>query len=322
MKKGILLSKPAPKIASTSSSTQVTHTSALKSPPSDRFHDVIVNFISGLIKRNPLIIFSSIITTDPSAIDGFLNTYKEQKVPMDKLLQNIHSDDCFPIIAQFLATFLNFFLLDDENQAIFLMDSEIHREWEAYINKQSPNMEDLGNPMHQSDTLMNFDVLDTSSIGSLDNELLVTLPRNITPVPVTPLTKSQKRSAKKTARKEKQKLQLQTPSGLDECVVPTFSTESPGYTPSKFSGSKTVTFNQSTFSPPSTPYKQQLKHGNVIITRYVSQGQEQVQMLNLVVYDIPAKWDNYTLLANLGRWVRSYQSVQGCIRSTSQQGLD
>ncbi|GBB95356.1 hypothetical protein RclHR1_25140003 [Rhizophagus clarus] len=186
--------------------------------------------------------------------------------------------------------------------------------------------------MHQSDTSMNFDGFDTKSIGSLDgvdDVLLATPPRNITPIPVTPLTKSQKRSAKKKARKEKKKaLQLQTPFGLDERVMSTFSKESPEYTPSKPSGSKTVTFNQSTLSPPFTPYKQQLKrdskpqstpidngkklkqketdntlkNGNVIITGYIPQDQEQAQILDLVVYDILAKWDNYTLLANLGRW--------------------
>ncbi|GBB83730.1 hypothetical protein RclHR1_01040035 [Rhizophagus clarus] len=109
---------------------------------------------------------------------------------------------------------------------------------------------------------MNFDVFDTNLIGSLDdvNDVLVsTPPHKVTPIPVTPLTKSQKRSAKKKARKEKQKLQLQTLTGLDERVVPTFSKESPEYTPSKPSGSRTVTFDQSILSPPSTPYKQQLK---------------------------------------------------------------
>ncbi|GBB94857.1 hypothetical protein RclHR1_24290002 [Rhizophagus clarus] len=141
---------------------------------------------------------------------------------------------------------------------------------------------------------INFDVLDTNSIESLDEELLATPPRNIIPIPVTPLTKSQKRSAKKKACKEKQKLQLQTPFGLDKQVVSTFSTESPEYTPSKPSGSRMVTFNQSLLSPPSTLYKQQLKrdskpqsmpidngkklkqkttdkslkNGNAIITRY------------------------------------------------------
>ncbi|GBB91314.1 hypothetical protein RclHR1_18500003 [Rhizophagus clarus] len=327
MKKGFLLSKPALKTASTSYTTQITPTSATKSPLFERFHDVIIVFLSKNTKRYPEL-FSSIIAPDSSAINGFLSIHKDQVVPMEQLSQHISEYHCYPTIAQFFATFLNLFLLDDENQAIFFMDSKIRREWEAYANKQSPNMEDLGDPMHQSDASMNFDVFDTKSIGSLDDELLATPPRNITPIPVTPLTKSQKRSAKKKARKEKQKLQLQTPSELDEHVVPTFSTESPEYTPSKPSGSRTVTLNKSTLSPPSTPYKQQLKrdskpqstpidngkklkqketdnnlkNGNVIITRYISQDQEQAQLLDLVVYDILAKWDNYTLLANLGRW--------------------
>ncbi|GBC07705.1 hypothetical protein RclHR1_07640003 [Rhizophagus clarus] len=139
------------------------------------------------------------------------------------------------------------------------MDFEIRRALEIAA-KQTPDIENLGDPMHQSDTSMNFDVFDTKSIGSLDDvndELLATPPRNVTPIPVTLLTKSQKRSAKKKARKEKKKaLQLQTPSGLDERVVPTFSTESPEYTPSKPSGSRTITFNQSILSLSSTPYKQ------------------------------------------------------------------
>ncbi|GBC06316.1 hypothetical protein RclHR1_06760011 [Rhizophagus clarus] len=171
-------------------------------------------------------------------------------VPMDKLSQNIYSDDCFPIIAQFLVTFLNLFLLDDKNQEIFLMDSEI-RQGLKYASKQPPDKKDLGDPMHQSDASMNFDVFNINSIGSLDDvdELLATPPRNITPIPVTPLTKSQKRSAKNKAYKEKQKLQLQSPSGPDEQIVLTFSTESPEYTLSKPSGSRTVTFNQSLLSP-------------------------------------------------------------------------
>ncbi|GBB85710.1 hypothetical protein RclHR1_01220006 [Rhizophagus clarus] len=77
MKKGILLSKPAPKTASTFSTTKVTPTTALKSLPSDRFHDVIVDFISGLIRRNPETLFSSILTSDPDAMDKFLQTYKD-----------------------------------------------------------------------------------------------------------------------------------------------------------------------------------------------------------------------------------------------------
>ncbi|GBC08184.1 hypothetical protein RclHR1_07950011 [Rhizophagus clarus] len=298
MKKGFLLSKPAPKTASTSSMTQVTHTPALKSPPYDRFHDVIVDFISGLIKKNPESLFGSLLSSDPDAIDKFHHTYKDQAVPQEKLRKYITNEQCFPIIAQFLATLLNIFILDEANQAIFLLDSKICQEWDAYAR----------------------------SLDDVDDELLATLPCNITPIPVTPLTKSQKRSAKKKAHKEKQKLQLLTPSGLDEHKVPTFSKESPEYTLSKPSGSRTVTFNQSTLSPPSTPYKQQLKrdskpqstpidnrkklkqketnntlkNGNVIITGYIPQDQEQAQILDLVVYDILAKWDNYTLLANLG----------------------
>ncbi|GBB88708.1 hypothetical protein RclHR1_15280002 [Rhizophagus clarus] len=178
MKKGFLLTNPASKTTATSSMTKVTPTIALKSISSDHFHDVIVDFISGLIKRNPSTIFSLIITTDPSAIDEFLN---------------------------------------DKNQEIFLIDFKIHQGLE-YASKQSPDKKDLGDPMHQSDALMNFDVFDTNLIGSLNNvdELLVTFPRNITPIPVTSLTKSQKRSAKKKVCKEKQKLQLQSPFGLNE----------------------------------------------------------------------------------------------------------
>ncbi|GBB89356.1 hypothetical protein RclHR1_01600028 [Rhizophagus clarus] len=122
------------------------------------------------------------------------------------------------------------------------MDSEIHQVLE-YASKQSSNMENLRDPMHQSDASMNFDIFDANSIGSLDDELLAILSYITTPIPVMPLTKSQKRSAKKKACKEKQKLQLQSPSGLDEQVVPTFSTESPEYIPSKPSSSRTVTFN-------------------------------------------------------------------------------
>ncbi|GBC02815.1 hypothetical protein RclHR1_04830013 [Rhizophagus clarus] len=120
-------------------------------------------------------------------------------------------------------------------------------------------------------------------------------------------------------------LQLQTPSGLDEQVVPTFSAEFFEYTLSRPSGSKTITFNQNLFFQSSIPFKQLkqnsklqstlinnrkklklketdnfFKNGNIIITRYYSQGDKQAQLLNLVVYDILVKWNNYTLLANLG----------------------
>ncbi|GBC07834.1 hypothetical protein RclHR1_07710018 [Rhizophagus clarus] len=108
-----------------SSMTQVTPTSALKSILSDCFHDIIVDFFLGLIKRNPDTIFSSLKTTDPSAIDEFLQTYKDQTVPKEKLLLSLPQNSYVLIIAELLATFLNLFLLDDENQKIFFMDSKI-----------------------------------------------------------------------------------------------------------------------------------------------------------------------------------------------------
>ncbi|GBC01825.1 hypothetical protein RclHR1_04350001 [Rhizophagus clarus] len=173
MKKEFLLIKSASKIASMSSMIQVTPTSVLKSIPSDCFYDVIVDFFSGLIKRNPSTIFSSIIITNPSAIDEFLNTYKDQVVPIKKLSLGLFQDSYFPIIAQFLATFLNLFLLDDKHQEIFLMDSEICQVLE-YTSKQSPDMKDLGDPMHQSGASINFDILDTNSIGSLNDSSGIT----------------------------------------------------------------------------------------------------------------------------------------------------
>ncbi|GBB97068.1 hypothetical protein RclHR1_29070001 [Rhizophagus clarus] len=311
MKRSFFLSKPAKQIAETSSSTKVTPTTALKSIPSNRFHDVIINFMIKFVDTNSGFLLLSIIPTDPAVIETFFQTHEDKVIPQEQLEQIIDIAGCSPFLVQLLATFLNLFLLDDEYRKIFLMDSEFRRALEI-ASKQTPDIKNLGNPMHQSDTSMNFDVSDTNSVRSLadvDDELLATLSRNITPIHVTPLTKSQKRSAKKKA-------------------LPTFSAESPEYTPSKPSGSRTVTFNQSILSPPSTPYKQQLKrdskpqstpidngkklkqketnnslkNGNVIITGYIPQDQEQAQLLDLVVYDILAKWDNYTLLANLGRW--------------------
>ncbi|GBC07632.1 hypothetical protein RclHR1_00760002 [Rhizophagus clarus] len=327
MKKGFLLSKPAPKTASTSSTTQVTPTSVLKSVPSDRFHDVIVDFLA-LHIGSIVPLFGSLTPMTRGALGNFLYKHRDQLVPRELLAQRFDNVESSHLIAHFLVTLFNIFLLDDEHREIFLVDSEFRRALEI-ASKQTPDMGNLGDSMHQSDTSMNFDGSDTNSVELFDDEILATPPRNVTPIPVTPLTKSQKRSAKKKARKEKKKgLQLQTPSGLNEQTVPTFSAESPEYTPSKPSGSRTVTFNQSILSPPSTPYKQQLKrdskpqstpidngkklkqketdnklkNGNVIITGYIPQDQEQAQLLDLVVYDILAKWDNYTLLANLGRW--------------------
>ncbi|GBB88774.1 hypothetical protein RclHR1_15380002 [Rhizophagus clarus] len=67
-------------------------------------------------------------------------------------------------------------------------------------------MKDLGNPMHQSDTSMNFDEINEDLQELLDDNPSITPSRSITPISVTPLTKSQKRSAKKKAYKKKQKL--------------------------------------------------------------------------------------------------------------------
>ncbi|GBB95797.1 hypothetical protein RclHR1_26130001 [Rhizophagus clarus] len=183
---------------------------------------------------------------------------------------------------------------------ILFLNSKICQEIENY-KVQYPNMEIIGDPMHQSDMSINVDEIDEDLHRLLDDSPGVTLPHNvIIPIPVTPLTKSQKRSAKKKA-------------------------QSSEYTPSKPSCSRTVTFNKSLLSPPFTPFKQlkqdfkpqstpinngkklkqnetdnTLKNGNVIITIYIPQDQKQAHLLDLVVYDIPAKWDNYTLLANLG----------------------
>ncbi|GBB92755.1 hypothetical protein RclHR1_02050028 [Rhizophagus clarus] len=63
-------------------------------------------------------------------------------------------------------------------------------------------MENLENPMHQSDMLINVDMIDGDLKGLLDDESLsATFPRNNTPLPVTSLTKSQKRNAKKKAQR-------------------------------------------------------------------------------------------------------------------------
>ncbi|GBC03522.1 hypothetical protein RclHR1_05170012 [Rhizophagus clarus] len=81
---------------------------------------------------------------------------------------------------------------------------------------------------------INVDEIDEDLKGLLDDESSATSPRNNTPLPIT-----QKMNAKKKAYKEKKKiLQLQTPSELDEQVVPTFSAKSPEYIPFRPSGSR------------------------------------------------------------------------------------
>ncbi|GES78498.1 hypothetical protein RCL_jg15271.t1 [Rhizophagus clarus] len=160
MKKGFLLSKPAPKASKTSFTTQITPTPVAESPlplPLDRYHDFITDFVAGLAKETPKS-FGGIIAPDPTLLDQFYYNYRNQIVPLDMLSQKVDSYDCYPPMAQFLATLLNVFVLDKESQVRILMDSKIRREWEAQANKQSPEKEDLGDPMHQSDMSLNADV--------------------------------------------------------------------------------------------------------------------------------------------------------------------
>ncbi|GBB92004.1 hypothetical protein RclHR1_01950016 [Rhizophagus clarus] len=133
MKKGFLLSKPAPKTASTSSTTKVTPTTALKSIPSGRFHDVIVDFISKIVDINSVFLLSSISPSDPTAINEFFECYPDQVVPLEQLSQRFLNYRGSHFVAQFLATLLNIFLLDDDHREIFLMDSEIRRALYSYL---------------------------------------------------------------------------------------------------------------------------------------------------------------------------------------------
>ncbi|GBB96820.1 hypothetical protein RclHR1_28410001 [Rhizophagus clarus] len=86
--------------------------------------------------------------------------------------------------------------------------------------------------MYQSNISINVDVINKDLKGLLDDKSGIILLRSNTPLPVMFLTKSQKRNTKEKACKEKKKLQLQTPSGLNEYIVLTFSKKSPEYTPS------------------------------------------------------------------------------------------
>ncbi|GBB86941.1 hypothetical protein RclHR1_01340008 [Rhizophagus clarus] len=106
MKKGFLLRKPAPKTASTSSTTQVTPTPAKESPPFDRFHDIIIAFVAVLAKENPES-FGGIMAPDLTLLDQFYYNNRNQIVPLDKLSQTVDSNDCYPPMAQFFATLLN-----------------------------------------------------------------------------------------------------------------------------------------------------------------------------------------------------------------------
>ncbi|GBC09039.1 hypothetical protein RclHR1_08570006 [Rhizophagus clarus] len=142
-------------------------------------------------------------------------------------------------------------------------------------------------------------------------------PNPITP-PATPLSRAQKKSVKKKLKKLQRQQQQQDENPF---IVP--SRPSPEQTPS---GSKVVTFNNvpphqgisSTSSDNSKPSEQStitqdkkrkqehladnFNNSNLILTGYCSQQEEQAQLLDLIVYDIPAKWDSYTLLSNLSFW--------------------
>ncbi|GBC06140.1 hypothetical protein RclHR1_06640018 [Rhizophagus clarus] len=94
-------------------------------------------------------------------------------------------------------------------------------------------MENLRDSIYQSDISINVNEIDEDLKGLLDDESDIIPSCNNTPLYITLLTKFQKRSAKKkTCKKKKKTLQLQTPSGLNKQVVSTFSAKSLEYTPS------------------------------------------------------------------------------------------
>ncbi|GBB98635.1 hypothetical protein RclHR1_32840001 [Rhizophagus clarus] len=124
MKRGFFLLKPAKQTAETSSSTKVTPTTTLKSIPSNRFHDVIISFMTKFVDTNSGLLLCSIIPTDPAVMETFLEINEDKVIPQEQLEQIIDIAGCSPFLAQLLATFLNLFLLDDEYREILLMDSE------------------------------------------------------------------------------------------------------------------------------------------------------------------------------------------------------
>ncbi|GBB95635.1 hypothetical protein RclHR1_25810001 [Rhizophagus clarus] len=134
----------------------------------------------------------------------------------------------------------------------------------------------------------------------------------------TPLSRAQKKSTKKKLKKLQRQQQQQDENPF---IVP--RRPSPEQTSS---GSKVVTFNnvppqqetsskssdnikpseQSTIIPDKKRKQEHLadnfNNSNLILTGYCPQQEEQAQLLDLIVYDIPAKWDSYTLLGNLSFW--------------------
>ncbi|GBB92751.1 hypothetical protein RclHR1_02050024 [Rhizophagus clarus] len=111
--------------------------------------------------------------------------------------------------------------------------------------------------------------------------------------PATPLSRAQKNN----------QLPEHTPSSLK---VVTFNNVPPQpVTPSKSSDSK-----KPLEQPQNTQDKKRkqehltdnFKNSNLILIGYCPQQEEQAQLLDLIVYDILAKWDSYTLLGNLSFW--------------------
>ncbi|GBB86743.1 hypothetical protein RclHR1_13140003 [Rhizophagus clarus] len=76
MKKGFLLRKPAKKVEKLDLTPLVTIDTNLKSSLSDRFHDIITDFLSNLINNNSPF-FNTIQFSDSYSFDRFLVKHKD-----------------------------------------------------------------------------------------------------------------------------------------------------------------------------------------------------------------------------------------------------
>ncbi|GBC02257.1 hypothetical protein RclHR1_04520010 [Rhizophagus clarus] len=85
MKRGFFLSKPAKQTAETFSSIKVTPTTALKSIPSNRFHDVIIKFMTKFVDTNSGFLLLSIIPMDPTVMETFFQTHEDKVIPQEQL---------------------------------------------------------------------------------------------------------------------------------------------------------------------------------------------------------------------------------------------
>ncbi|GBB88889.1 hypothetical protein RclHR1_01550023 [Rhizophagus clarus] len=205
MKKGFLLTKPAKQVKKIDSPLLVIINYNSKSSPFNHFHDIITDFLSDLVTKNSSF-FNSIIFSDPGGVENFLDKHNGQQVLGNKLIEKVNTNDCYLQTARFLACIINTLLLDDKFMRILSMDFKICQELKNYYNAMYPDIENLGNPIYQSDMSINVDEIDENLKGLLDNELNVTFSRNNTLLPVMFLTKFQKKSAKKKACKEKKKV--------------------------------------------------------------------------------------------------------------------